>query len=81
LEYGNLGSHRHQLFKSLRIMGRVIGRTERADAVINFFDSTIRDLTWRTSGVTPSHRPTCFVGGIAYKGPHGFRSTGPGYPL
>ena len=27
-----------------------------------------------------NQKPTCFVGGIAFKGPHGFQSTEPGYP-
>ena len=80
LEYGNLDTHRDQLSKSLRIMGRIVGRDERAEAVINFFEVTIKDLKSRTDGVPDSEKPTCFVGGIAYKGPHGFRSTEPGYP-
>ena len=80
LEYGNLGTHRDQLSKSLRIMGRIVGKSERAEAVVKFFEATINDLKSRTDGVPDSERPTCFVGGIAYKGPHGFRSTEPGYP-
>jgi len=80
LDYGNLGTHRDQLSKSLRIMGRIVGKGERAEAVIKYFGATINDLKSRTDGVPDSERPTCFVGGIAYKGPHGFRSTEPGYP-
>jgi iron complex transport system substrate-binding protein len=80
LEYGNLGTHRDRLANSLRIMGRVLGRDERAEAVIAYFEAVINDLKTRTEAVPDNERPTCFVGGIAYKGPHGFRSTEPGYP-
>jgi iron complex transport system substrate-binding protein len=80
LEYGNLGTHRDRLVNSLRIMGRVLGEDERAEAVIAFFEAAIYDLRTRTEGIPDTERPTCFVGGIAYKGPHGFRSTEPGYP-
>jgi iron complex transport system substrate-binding protein len=80
LEYGNLGTHRECLSKTLRIMGQVVGRSQRAEAVIKFFNATIKDLKSRTDAVPEAEKPTCFVGGIAYKGPHGFRSTEPGYP-
>lgn len=45
---------------------------------MTFLRSAIADLGNRTRNVT--RRPSCFVGGIAFKGPHGFRSTEPGYP-
>jgi iron complex transport system substrate-binding protein len=80
LEYGNLSTHRDQFSKSLRIMGRVVDKGERAESVIKFFEATINDLKSRTESVRDAEKPTCFVGGIAYKGPHGFRSTEPGYP-
>ena len=80
LEYGNLGTHRDRLANSLRIMGRVLGRDARAEQVIAYFEAAINDLKTRTEAVPDNERPTCFVGGIAYKGPHGFRSTEPGYP-
>jgi iron complex transport system substrate-binding protein len=80
LEYGNLGTHREQLFTSLRTMARVVGRTDRAEEVISFISAAIRDLGGRTSDIPESEKLSTFVGGIAYKGPHGFQSTEPGYP-
>ena len=80
LEYGNLSTHHEQLFQSLRIMGEIINKQERAAAVIAFFDAAITDLKRRTEQIPKSVKKTCYVGGIAYKGPHGLRSTEPGYP-
>ncbi|GAB7022163.1 iron ABC transporter substrate-binding protein [Salidesulfovibrio brasiliensis] len=78
LDYGDLGLRRDAVYESLTLMGMVLGVEQRAEEVIGFLKTTIADLAARTEDV--SERPTCFVGGIAFKGPHGFRSTEPGYP-
>ncbi len=80
LHYGNLGKLRPQLFASLRKMGQILGREKRAEDVIAFIEDTIQDLADRTSQVEQDKRPSVFVGGVAFKGPHGFQSTEPGYP-
>ncbi len=78
LGYGNLVAQRQMLYNSVRIIGQVLNREERAQALIRFFDQQIAELNRRTASV--DNPKTCFVGGIAYKGPHGFQSTEPGYP-
>lgn len=80
LSYGNLGRMRPQLFKSLRIMADVVGRKERAEEVISFIDGQIADLKKRTKDIPDDKRPSVFVGGVAFKGPHGYQSTEPAYP-
>jgi iron complex transport system substrate-binding protein len=80
LEYGDLGTHRAALFDSLRTMGDVIHKRARAEEVIAFFNATLTDLKRRTEQLPRSMKKTCYVGGIAYKGPHGLVSTETGYP-
>ena len=81
LEYGDLaGSGRKQMYQSLRIMGRVMGKVERAEALIAFFESHIKELQHRTRSISETDKISCYVGGIAKKGPHGFQSTEPLYP-
>lgn len=80
LVYGDLGAKRQQLYKSLRIAGKVLGKSDRAEAVIAFMDKQIDDLRSRTAGIPEDKRPSVFVGGVASKGPHGFQSTEPAYP-
>lgn len=80
LTYGDLGKLRPDLYKSLRAMGEVVGKQERAEAVIAFIEGQIRDLVARTADVPDSGRPSVFVGGVAFKGPHGYQSTEPAYP-
>jgi iron complex transport system substrate-binding protein len=80
LDYGNLGKQRAQLYSSLRIMAAVLGKTERAEAVIAFFEGQIADLQQRTQGLSEKEAPSVYVGGVAHSGAHGFQSTEPSYP-
>jgi iron complex transport system substrate-binding protein len=80
LNYGDLGRLRPELYKSLRIMGGVVGKADRAEAVIAFMEAQIEDLKKRTADVPEKDRPEVFVGGVAKKGPHGYQSTEPTYP-
>ncbi len=80
LNYGDLGKLRPAFYDSLRLMGDIIGKKERAEEVIAFFDKEIADLKKRTADIPDEKRPSVFIGGVAFKGPHGFQSTEPTYP-
>lgn len=80
LRAGNLHERRDELSAALRLMGAVLGKEARAEAVLTFFDRTMADLQGRTGDIPEQSRPAAYVGGIAYAGPHGFQSTEPGYP-
>ncbi len=80
LEYGNLGAGRAQLNASLRLMGKVLGRSTRAEEIIAFFDLVIADLKARTGSIPATEIKTCYIGGVAYRGPLGILSTEPSYP-
>ena len=80
LNYGNLGGLRSELFQSLRTMGKILGKEQRAGEVVTYFEDLIEDLKQRTEDIADHKRPSVFVGGVAFKGPHGFQSTEPAYP-
>ncbi|MDY0386837.1 MAG: iron ABC transporter substrate-binding protein [Methanolobus sp.] len=80
LNYGDMVSNRADMYQSLRSMGQVMGKEDRAEEVISFFDTAISDLNGRTADVPEEEKITCYVGGIARSGPHGFQSTEPTYP-
>jgi iron complex transport system substrate-binding protein len=80
LDYGDLGDKRPALYKSLRIMARVMGRERRAEEVIEYIDGLIADLSRRTGDVPGQERSSVYLGGVAFRGPHGFQSTEPAYP-
>ena len=78
LSYGELATFEdEELFKSLELAGRILGKEERAEEVINFIKSVQDDLSKRTEGVEPKK---VYVGGIGYKGAHGIESTEGAYP-
>lgn len=80
LDFGDLGQKRDRLYHALRIMAEVVDRKARAEEVISFFDKRIADLRRRSEAGNAGPPPTVYVGGIAYKGPHGFQATEPTYP-
>lgn len=80
LKYGDLVHERPDFYNALTILGHALDRQERAKEVIAFFDAHIQELADRTGKVPQGQKKSCFVGGIAYKGPHGFQSTEPRYP-
>lgn len=80
LNYGNLAAKRDELFNSLRLIAEVVDRRRRAEEVIAFFERNIEDLHRRTADIPASARPSVYLGGVAYSGPHGFQSTEPTYP-
>ncbi|HQQ11357.1 MAG TPA: iron ABC transporter substrate-binding protein [Synergistales bacterium] len=80
LDHGQLGIGKRQMEETLLLMGRIIGREQRAKDVIAFFNTAIEDLRKRTADIPEEKRPTCYIGGIAYRGPHGITSTEPAYP-
>ncbi len=79
LEYGNLTYARQQLNQSLRLMAGIMDKAERAEEVIAFFDAMEEDLQRRTGDFPESRRPSCYIGGLAQSGPHGFQSTEPSF--
>lgn len=80
LELGNLTDKKGEFYSTLRLMGRILDRSERAEEVVAFFERHLTELTRRTSDIPEEDRPTCYIGGVASRGAHGFTSTEPNYP-
>jgi iron complex transport system substrate-binding protein len=80
LNYGNLTGLRPELYRSLRLMGTILGVSDRAEKVVGFFDQTIADLQQRVKDLNENEKPSVYLGGVAFKGAHGFQSTEPSYP-
>lgn len=75
LDYGPVKVPSERFFESLRLAGRIIGREERAEEVIEFVEGLLEDLNSRTTGVGEGVKPTVYVGGIGYRGVQGIEST------
>ncbi len=80
--YGSLKNEEQkaEMYSSLRIMGEVVGRQERAEEIVAYIDATMQDLENRTADIPESERKTVYVGGVSSAGAHGIISTEPAYP-
>ncbi|MFW6110876.1 MAG: iron ABC transporter substrate-binding protein [Thermoproteota archaeon] len=79
LKYGDLGAHRESIYQGLRLIGKVLDRTDRAEDVIQYIKSTIQDLENRTKDIPSNEKPEVYVGGVSYRGAYGLAGTEPKY--
>ncbi len=75
LTYGPFGSFDEKLFDSLRLCGKILGKQDRAEAVIRFIEKTRKDLLKRVEKSPDDRKPLVYAGGIGFRGTHGLEST------
>ena len=66
-------------YETFRIMGEVYGKEDRARELTGYMDEVKADLEERTAGVSEENKATVYIGGVSYKGLHGFEGTEAGY--
>ncbi len=66
-------------YETIRILGELFGKQERAEQLTKYLKDLEKDLKDRTSSVADSDKPTVYVGGVSFKGHHGFEGTEAGY--
>ena len=66
---------------SLRLIGEVVGKSEKAEAAIAFIQGVYEDLQSRTADIPAEDIPTVYVGGLGARGAHGIESTRGNYEL
>jgi len=73
--YEALGSFDDTLFDALRLIGQLIDREKRAETLIAWIKTTIKDLDDRTQTISEASKPRVYVGGLSFRGAHGMNST------
>ena len=66
-------------YETIRLMGEVYGKEDRAEELTNYLDSIKADLETRTADIPDADKPTVYVGGVSFKGHHGFEGTEANY--
>ena len=66
-------------YKTIRIMGQLYGMEPRAAELTNYLQTIQKDLDDRTKNIPDSEKPSVYVGGVSFKGHHGFEGTEAGY--
>lgn len=66
-------------FETIRILGELYGKEERAEELTAYLHSIEDDLNQRTAGVPDEDKPSAYVCGVSFKGLHGFEGTEANY--
>lgn len=66
-------------FETIRIMGQLYGVQTRAAQLTDYLEGIREELDSRTKGIADSEKPSVYVGGISFKGHHGFEGTEANY--
>ena len=66
-------------FETIRILGEVYGKEDRATELTAYLKGIQKDLDDRTKDIPDSEKPSVYVGGVSFKGHHGFEGTEAGY--
>jgi len=75
LSYGAFATFDETVYDSLRLAGRILNRSERAEKLIGYVEALRGDLGLQTRDIRGDRRPTAYVGGIGYRGAQGIGST------
>ncbi len=81
LDYGTGVVFDPKLYQSLELIGKVMGKEERAREVIGYMEALKKDLQERTKDIPESERKKVYAAGLAWNGPHGIEGTRENYPL
>ena len=66
-------------YDTIGILGELYGMEIRAAELTSYLKDIQRDLDDRTKNIPDSEKPTVYVGGVSFKGHHGFEGTEAGY--
>ena len=66
-------------YETIRILGQLYGMEDRADQLKTYLEGIRKDLDDRTRDIPDSQKPSVYVGGVSFKGHHGFEGTEAGY--
>jgi len=80
LSYGQLATFDQDVYKSLELIGKIIGQEKRAQEVVSYLERCQKDLHDRTKDVPEEKKPKVYVGALGRKGTHGIESTQGQYP-
>lgn len=67
------------VYETFKIMGEVYDKEDRAEELITYLEDVKKDLDSRTKEIPEEEKETVYVGGVSFKGAHGFEGTEANY--
>ncbi len=67
-------------YKSLQVIGKTLGKEQRAKELINIIEEYSQDLHERTKNIPDEQKLSAYIGGRAFFGSHGLSGTDPQWP-
>lgn len=75
LSYGKTEVFDPEVDRSLKLIGQITGKEDRAKEVVDFFAKKKKDLEKRTKDIADKDKPKVYMGGMGNRGAHGIEST------
>lgn len=66
-------------FETIRILGQLYGKQDRARELTGYLKGFGKEVQGRIVNIPEEKKPSVYVGGVSYKGHHGFEGTEAGY--
>ena len=66
-------------YETIRILSELYGVESRGTELTDYLQGIQKDLDNRTKDIPDSEKPSVYVGGVSFKGNHGFEGTEAGY--
>ena len=76
---GSDGTLDEGAYKTIEIMGQLYNKQNRATELTTYLKGIEKDLQDRWKDIPESEKPSVYVGGVSFKGHHGFEGTEAGY--
>lgn len=81
LSYGKTSTFDPEVYTSLKLIGKITGKDQKAQEIVGYMEKCQNDLDARTKDISEDKKPRVYVGGLGMKGVHGIESTQGNYSL
>ncbi|MEN8905194.1 MAG: iron ABC transporter substrate-binding protein [Clostridiales bacterium] len=81
ISYGKTSTFDPLVYNSLKLIGKIIGKEEKAQEIEEFMEKCKNDLDTKTKNIPDNKKSTTYIGGLGMKGTHGIESTQGNYSL
>ncbi len=79
-EYVDYSDDSNTFYRSLRLVAKILHKDSRAEEIIGYVKSIVKDLSRRTGGISEREKPRVYIGGLSRHGSFGITSTQTRYP-